>query len=224
MKYLLVTCAAICVAGCSSSGPAPQTASVTGTFAGQALDIADSAGFQGSSATSAYLGVVLSSAPGVCSVARQHAAMASASRLQLLIEAIGQASPPPLTAGSYAITNGDPAATGYDPAAATTTGVLVVSATYNSLDANCVATLAPTATGATSGTITLDTVSPTDVAGSFDLHFPGGDRLTGRFSSPVCGGEQLAFSPAAGGTGAEDPIASGTAADAPQVTAAACLP
>jgi hypothetical protein len=196
LALALAALGGVTASGCSSSSGAPAAATVAGTFAGQAVQVADSAGFQGTNGQGAYLGVELSSAPGVCKVAQQNATMASTSVLSLLVVNVGAADAPALLAGSYAITNGAPAET-QDAPSATSGGAappapsfLAVSATYDEFDANCLPTLAPTATSASSGTITVDTVSAALVAGSFDLHFPSGDHLTGRFSSPVCGNDE----------------------------------
>jgi hypothetical protein len=195
MKCLVFALAALGALACSSSSGAPQTSSVTGTFAGQALDVADTAGFQGETGPSTYLAVVLSSVTGVCSVAQQHATTANSDSLALLIQNLGVASAMPLAAGTYTITNGDPAVTGKDSMTGATSGYLVVSASYSSYDASCSPTLATTASGATSGTITIGTLSSSDVSGSFDLRFPSGDHLSGHFSSPLCSAPELAFAP-----------------------------
>jgi hypothetical protein len=209
MKYLFPLAFAFAVgvasSGCSSSSGAPAGAAVAGTFAGQAVQIADSAGFQGTSGQGPFLGVELSSAAGVCRVAQQNATMANTSVLSLLVVNVGATSAEALSAGSYAITNGAPAEaqgipSGAGAAAPVAPSFLDVSATYDEFDANCLPTLAATATSATSGTITVETVSATLVAGSFDLHFPGGDHLTGRFSSPVCANDEAVVAAPVGGT------------------------
>jgi len=229
MKYRLFVLAILAALGeaCSGSSAPTQAATVVGTFGGQELTVADSAGFQGSAGTGAYLAVVLSSGAGVCSVAQQHATMASTSSLQLLIQSVGATNPPPLQPGTYAITNGDPVtyrdptmAPSADPAgnaADAPADFLQVSASFDEYDASCAPTLAATASGASSGTITVTSVSSSLVDGTFNLQFPSGDHLTGHFSSPLCSGEELALTPVASGGTAESNAA-------PVPIASACVP
>ena len=221
MKHLLFAFAALGAAACSGSSASPQISTVTGTFAGQALDIADSASFQGTTGMTSYLDVVLSSTSGICSVAVQQAAKANTNRLELLIQNIGASNATPLAAGVYTVTNGDPAVTGNDAVTGASAGYLQVSANYNTYDASCAPTLAPTASGATSGTITVDATTAADVSGSFDLRFPGGDHLSGRFASPVCVDQHLALAPPPAGAGG---VGGASTAPTAAVAASACLP
>ncbi len=39
---------------------------------------------------------------------------------------------------------------------------------------------------ATSGSIDVSEISSSEIAGSFDLSFPGGDHVTGTFTAPLC--------------------------------------
>jgi hypothetical protein len=67
----------------------------------------------------------------------------------------------------------------------------IVNAQFEATDATC-ADKASSSVGA-SGTIQLDSVSPTMVTGTFDLTFGNGDHLTGQFAAPVCDFDLAAF-------------------------------
>ncbi len=166
-------------AGCGGQSGAPH-ASVAGTFAGAQVTVQDSSAFQGVTSSTAYLGEVLADASNVCSLLQQHTAKANATGLALQVVSIsdGTTPPSPIAPGTYAITNGDPARD-------TSGRLLVVTVSYNSLDAECQPTYADTAALASAGTVTIDSVGAS-VSGSFDVTFPSGDHLRGTFDSPVC--------------------------------------
>ncbi len=166
------------IAACGSQDDG-QTSTVSGTFAGQTVPSADSAAFTGSAGSTAFLSEVISNSAGVCSVAGQHVVKSSSTRLQLLIVTSSQTEVGSIGPGRYAITNGEPA----KDAAGT---VVSVSADYNTLDANCRPTIAGTASAASSGTITVDSLTASRASGSFDLRFANGDHLVGSFGSPLC--------------------------------------
>lgn len=69
-----------------------------------------------------------------------------------------------------------------------------VAASLGSFDASCKEAAAPAA--ATSGTITITSVTATALEGSADLTFDGG-KISGTFTAPICEGAN-AFAPAAG--------------------------
>jgi hypothetical protein len=74
---------------------------------------------------------------------------------------------PPITPGTYIINSSG----------------LQGSGQYLVFDAACLITKQVDAIG---GTVTLTTVTATQVEGAFNVMFPGGDHLAGSFSLPVC--------------------------------------
>jgi hypothetical protein len=166
------------VTACGSRADS-HAGSVSGTFAGSAVAVSDTTAFTGTAGNSAYLGEVLASVANVCSLLQQRAAKANVSGLSLLIQNVGvDAAPAAIAPGAYSITHGAPAKD-------TNGNMLVVSASYNALDASCRPTYGSTTSDASAGTINIDSVSP-NVSGSFDLTFPNGDHLSGSFASEVC--------------------------------------
>jgi hypothetical protein len=191
------------VAACGGRGDS-HAGSVNGTFAGSAVTVADTTAFSGTltdpSGKATYLGEVLANAANVCSLLQNHAAVSGLSLL--IVNMGGDAAPAAVAPGSYGITNGAPAKD-------TNGNVLVVLATYNAVDSSCHPTYAATASDASAGTITIDSVSPT-VSGGFDLTFPNGDHLTGSFASEVCA--------------APGPVATNAAMNTAASAAPACQP
>jgi hypothetical protein len=186
------------LAACSSS-TGGTAAAISGTFAGQAPAAADSAAFSGASASGAFLSVLIASTNGVCAAAQDYVSTANSSRLEMIIQSFGPAAVSAILAGTYTITNGDPASDANGNA-------LEVSADYNALNAACQPIIAGTTSVAVSGWITVLSVSATEVTGSFDLTFPSGDELTGYFRSPVCdaAATPALTPPGAGGSDAPD--------------------
>lgn len=180
-----------------------QGASVSGTFAGQPLDALDSASFSGTSTDIAFLSEIIASTPGVCSAAQDHVAQANGTRLELVVQSFGGGSPKPIAPGKYTITHGDPAVDANG-------NFLLASAQYNALDASCQPTIADTTSSATSGSITVTSLSASMISGRFDLVFPNGDELTGNFSSPVCSDQAPPDAP----TPTPAPVAAGGATPA----------
>ena len=157
---------ALALVGCGGTTAGPSAAgSVDGSVGGQSFDAVDQIGqlwttTTASGASISSAGVVLSSVAGTCSIAER------------------KGSPPNVTTLSIAILQDDSTTVG-----AGTYPIGQVEASYETLGASCnVARLEQ----ATTGTVTLTTSTPEQVAGTFDLTFDGGDHVAGSFSAPVC--------------------------------------
>jgi hypothetical protein len=115
----------------------------------------------GVTGTTYFAGAYLASFSNICALLQQpsHPAYANAWGLYVGVE-----QPAPIGPGRYDLPPG-------------------TSAHFAALDAKCVT--AGTEQAKT-GTITFETVSATELSGSFDVTLSGGDHLTGTFSAPVC--------------------------------------
>jgi hypothetical protein len=141
---------------------------VTGTVGGRALVVNDVVALVGSLAdggTEREVLVDIASVHGACArlVRVPDASVPNETVLTVGVATLGSAIGP----GTYS----------------TATSLPSLQATFKSSDSSCAATL----TDATSGTLTLTTVSASLVAGDFDLFFGTSGRLTGNFMAPVCG-------------------------------------
>jgi len=112
---------------------------------------------------------VLSNASGLCSLADAGKLPKSSQFLTLTVGDQSTSTPP--AAGTYVIWS-----TGALP-------TLLALADYWQTDASC--SDIPAAS-ATSGTITVTSVSNGHLSGTFDLTFDSGDHVTGSFSAPDC--------------------------------------
>jgi hypothetical protein len=160
----------------SSSGTQTGTkgsgaGSISGTALGRTLQVADAIATEGTlvkggadagvAGTSYFAGAYLASFSNICALLQQpnHPAYANSWALYVGVE-----QPAPVAPGTYTLAPG-------------------TSAHFAALDATC------TPAGneqAKTGTITFETVSATELSGSFDVTLDGGDHLTGTFSAPVC--------------------------------------
>jgi hypothetical protein len=173
---LMLACTTVACSGSVASGNIGSS-SVNGTVAGQpAAEPTDEIGLTGTQTmngiSASYAGaVVTTNVKGACGLIQQNGNPASATALSVVVVTTGTS----VAAGTYNIS-----ATGTTNPNGT---VMQASARYYSSDANC----APVINEAASmGTITINGAGPSVVSGSFDVTFPGGDHLTGSFSSPVC--------------------------------------
>jgi hypothetical protein len=143
---------------------------VSGTIGGDSVVATDAIALQGPSSglipNSAE--IILTNLSSFCAVEQGHHNPPNAQELTLSVfEYVGSLGPGTYGIGSSSSELGE--------------------ATFSATDTNCNPTAASAGVGlATSGTITLSSVSATEIAGSFDLTFSGGDHLTGTFSAPVC--------------------------------------
>jgi len=165
----------VALAGCSgrtSGGGGSSTSAggnvVNGTIAGSAVPIKDSMAVYQNGPDVAYAIVVMTDAPNICaSTQRQRTPPGSTSLSLGLIEGLGITS---LSPGTFQVTvsagEGNEAVVGYE----------VQDSSCNLI----------TGGDATSGTVTLTSVSSTSLSGTFDVTFPSGDEVTGSFDAPVC--------------------------------------
>lgn len=158
----------------TQSPPAPTSTSVNGTIEGHSVVAGATLGLyglRGSSSSSPYAGVFIANSQGFSDWCPALKA--------------GDTAPPSTTLLWLQVSN----VSGNDNAVPPGTYALGLSADGNyatvgqfiASDSNCneVANVAP------SGSVTLDTVSTTTVAGTFDLEF-GSDHVTGQFAGSVC--------------------------------------
>ncbi len=156
--------AALPACSSSSGGGGDGTASVTGTIQGAAIPASDAVGLSSvaSGSSEAAVGAIITNIASACSVLQDHGNPPSATALVVAVSAMGGS----VATGTYGIVSQGFGAT----------------ASYATEDATCNTSFSESAS---SGSVTLTTVSGSTVAGTFDLTF-GGDHLTGSFSAPVC--------------------------------------
>ena len=176
-KRLVVATAGVlfAVAGCSgrtSSGGGSSSSAggnvVNGTIAGSAVPIKDSMAVYQNGPDVAYALVVMTDAPNICaSTQHQHTPPGSTSFSLGLVEGLGITT---LSPGMFQVSasagEGNEAVVGYEVQ-----------------DSSCSMI---TGGDATSGTVTLTSISSTSLSGTFDVTFPSGDEVTGSFDAPVC--------------------------------------
>jgi len=165
----LAVLAPVAVAACQTGAPGGG-ASVSGIVGGASFSARDSYATRGSSVTSSGLPaqsvtIVITDYTGACAGPR-----AGGTTLVMSIKRQGGA----VLAGTYGADAG---------------GDEQVAAALQSTDAQCHLGAVDTVS---SGSITLDSVSGTEVAGSFQLAFPDGS-LSGSFHAAVCGSEAGTF-------------------------------
>jgi hypothetical protein len=166
--------------GSSGSGPGPGSGSVVGTLGGKSMTVT-SAGFtDGNTPTVPPLGrtfiSLTSASPPVCT---QFAGNYNVHATQTLAFNAYTWTPPsgpmgPATApGTFTIAQSFPSTAGQ-----------YAQAFYTVWDATC--SSSSTMETGVSGTVTLTTVSPAEVAGTFDVTMSGGEHITGSFDAPNC--------------------------------------
>lgn len=137
-------------------------ASVTGTVGGNPIDSQDAVAELSTGIVDTLHVVIGGSSSDLCQDLSQGVLHQGQSLLQLDI-VVGQ-----IADSSYAIGVGSNG---------------IVSAEASKLDTACGDILKR---GASGGTITLTKIAGSDIEGSFDLTFDGGDHLTGSFQAPLC--------------------------------------
>jgi hypothetical protein len=195
-----LACAAIAVvAGCgsSSSSSTPTTPPISGTIMSTPFTPVEGAALvlkEASCTIDVGTGPIhpqttgilvgLGSFTGVCSVAEQTkgcGGKASSTLVNLFVvnANIGTATPAPVAAGNYTVT-----APNQVPPVDSQGNVTYVSAIASRTDATCGEPTPPVT--ATSGTIRLDVVSASQVAGEANLTFADGSTLSGAFTVTPC--------------------------------------
>ncbi len=170
------------IAACSSPAPASKPVitmtMVTGTYAGKPLPTTESLGMYGvSTRAGTYAGAFISNLAGTCALLKTSATPTSANvdvpnTTELHVQ-VGQftGTDAPIPPGTYPVIHD------YMDKYQLQAGVEMTDSTCSNL---------PTTGDASDGSVTLDTVSPDEVTGSFDLTFSDGSHLTGQFAAPVC--------------------------------------
>ena len=173
------------LAGCHSSSSSSGGASITvsGTVGGEGLEFIDVGGFasQGVGANGQFssVSVFATSKFGACGWADQsNLSRANLTSFFMLIQNNGGTSPTPVTPGTYKL--------GFSTLN-TDAGVNEqVNASLGSTDSSCMP-VGFNGIQASQGTITLSSITKTQIAGSFDVSFyTMGDHLSGSFTAPVC--------------------------------------
>jgi hypothetical protein len=157
---------------CSSSSGGSGTTTIQGTIGGATVATTSTVAVVGSLVdtfgpfTSNGVTVVVSNVAGFCSIAQHNATPASADVLTLIV-----ASPDPVAPGVYPIISA--------PSASQSFGAV----TYETSDASCDTSGTHSAT---SGSITVSSVSSTSVHGTFEVTMDTGDDVSGSFAASVC--------------------------------------
>jgi hypothetical protein len=193
-RSCVAAAAAIFLAACGGSSnnnapAAPSSTPMSGTLFGQPFVLADSSAITpgaGSCSLSAVtasvtgLAVRFSSFPGVCSLMtsqnRTCGSRANTTVLTVvLVDATRGGAAAPIQPGAYAITASLPIPENQS---------VVVAQAFAAKTGDCSGT--PSASYATSGTVTITSVGST-VTGSLDVTFADGGRVSGSFSASTCG-------------------------------------
>jgi len=156
--------AALPACSSSSGGGGNGTASVTGTIQGATVPAGDAVGLDSvaSGSSEAAVGAIITNVASACSVLQDHGNPPGATALVVAVSAMGGS----VATGTYSIVSQGFGAT----------------ASYTTEDTTCNTSFSE---NASSGSVTLTTVSGSTVAGTFDVTF-GSDHLTGSFSAPIC--------------------------------------
>ena len=187
MKRLLVLiCAAAAACGGGSSS-ANSDGTVNGTLSGpnnEAITISsvvegDSITYSGTacsgSAAESAIGVVLSDRGGACAGFENGAAVSSSTTLFISVSGVSSngGAAPAIGAAGFTVGNATPDGNG---------NIFAAAAFVSLFDANCHSVSDP----ATSGSITVSSISGGVVTGTFDLIFGSTGELTGTFNAPAC--------------------------------------
>jgi hypothetical protein len=195
------------IAGCGDddepAASAPPTG-VSGTVLGQPFQPVDSSGLVLSSDTCSFSGfqarasgllLGFGSFSGLCALVTQGQGCSTKANATivtvLLVRAnVAGAAPGAVQPGTYAISSATPAPDGQG-------NITIPQALVARTDATCAT---PQGTPvATSGTVRIDAVGAR-IAGSLDLTFPDGGRVSGAFDVPACGFQTDVCTALAGGS------------------------
>ena len=182
MRRFVAVLPVLCFAACAgplggnggTGGQSQGSADVSGSFNGQSVVASDAIAVTGTEVadggTNGYVGIVISSTAGVCARASTNVWSGPPGDATLVIEAVASDATS-VGPGTYTVGS---------------------AATPGLAHFNVIRTDGTTAGAAGVGTITF-TSSGADFEGDFDVTLAGGDRLTGRFSAPVCAGGMNPF-------------------------------
>jgi hypothetical protein len=165
---------AACGNSTNGAPTAPMSTSVSGSVQGHAVVAGQTLGIYGlhdSVSGVPYAGVFIANTSGAvawCPLL-EAGGTAPPSSSALWIEVFNNANANPVPPGTYSM-------------GASSDLNFFTSNEFVASDSACNETVSEQATG----TMTLETVSPSTIAGTFDLMFPNGDHVTGQFSGPVC--------------------------------------
>jgi hypothetical protein len=174
-RGVVILAALLAAAACGggNKGSATVTGSVAGVSLGNvaeamSVDLGPRPCPNGSGAPGPWLNVTIDDRGGSCTALQRLEVLAAASLLNMQVS---NNSFNPIQPGSYAIGQ-----------TFSNNNFVDVQARFSHTDANCGSTASAQATA---GTITLTTIEPGAVAGTFDLTFPGG-TLSGSFHTANC--------------------------------------
>lgn len=140
---------------------------IHGTIQGETLVAREPVFVSYTNDTGMWVGVIAPDTLGVCADFQQHASPANTHALALAVHQ-PLSGGPAIAAGAYPVT--------------TNLAVLGAMVTWDMWDASC----SLGALSATSGQVTLTTVTASELGGTFDLTFSNGDHVTGSFDVPAC--------------------------------------
>ncbi len=133
------------------------------------------------------LTIVLTNVEGMCGRLSRNVEPPNARVLAFGLSKVSETGPAPIGPGEYPFIKDRPSSGGSAEAfeAALKSGALI-GGMLTVTDAQCGASLDETKATVTDGKVVVDSIDAERVAGTFELSFPGGDKLTGRFDAPFC--------------------------------------
>jgi hypothetical protein len=178
--------AAVSVAAAAACGGGSASNSVSGNIQGSPFPVSDTISgnvtFSTLTTTTNMGAIIMTSSPGnLCSNQTESRQIKNSRRLAISVaDRSGSGTiAAPAAAGTYAVVD----------AKVNTTLPKFAWVTYVETDATC-HSIALKQLGGASGTVTLTTVNSGSYAGSFEITFDNGDKITGSFSASNCPGLQ----------------------------------
>lgn len=193
---IIVVAAAAFACGGTSGGSTSVSGTVGGASLGSVVDtqavVVTNGSCDNSHPTGNLLIVVLSSTAGVCADVTAAKSPPNTTSLQLLVSTFWvnpstTGAAPPANSPALELNKAYPINGNINTATKDANGFgVVATAGFDSTDATCNSKLASGGQNATSGSVTLTSLSSSGVSGTFSLTFSSG-TLTGSFSSGNCG-------------------------------------
>jgi len=165
----------VALAGCSGKtapNVTPQRSTLSGSVAGTSAFAVDSVSITAQGPNGAGLGILISNKPQICSWEFAPGQLKADSVIVDVVMVERAQGALPIGAGTYAIS----------PFSEVMSAGRGTAGEFATSDGTC----RQTSVTAIGGTLTLSDVSPTYVAGSFDLMFPNGDQVSATFTAPHC--------------------------------------